>query len=148
MINILHAIDTSGSGGAETVFLNIVTGLDKTRFRSYTVLPGPGWLDSRLRQYGIKPVVLNSKGSFNVKYLLGLAKLVKRLKINLIHSHLFGSNVYCSLVGSILRIPVISTFHGYVDADQSDKLLNLKFKIIEAGSKKIVFVSESLKIFF
>lgn len=148
MINILHAIDTGGPGGAETVFLNIISGLDKTQFQSCAVLPGKGWLSEQLIEKGIDPIFINSKGSFNFKYLFNLARHAKKLNIDIIHSHLFGSNVYCSLIGLFLRIPVISTFHGYVDTDKADNLLKLKFKIIGAGSKKIVFVSEHLKKYF
>lgn len=148
MINILHAIDTGGPGGAETVFLNIISGLDKTQFRSCAVLPGKGWLSEQLIEKGIDPIFINSKGSFNFKYLFNLARHAKKLNIDIIHSHLFGSNVYCSLVGLFLRIPVISTFHGYVDTDKADNLLRLKLKIIGVGSKKIVFVSEHLKKYF
>jgi len=148
MINILHAIDTSGPGGAETVFLNITENLDPKKYRSFITVSGTGWLHARLREKGFKPYVINSKGSFSLKYLWALVKLVRKHKIQIIHSHLFGSNVYCSIAGLILRIPVISTFHGYIDAHKNDKLLNIKFRLIAAGSEKIVFVSEHLKRHF
>ena len=148
MINILHAIDTSGPGGAETVFLNIIENLNPGNFRSFIALSGTGWLYERLLEKGFSPLIIDSKGAFNFKYLWNLIKSVKKHKIQVIHSHLLGSNVYCSLVGLILKIPVISTFHGYVDANRHDRLLHFKFRIIKSGSKKIIFVSEHLKRYF
>src|SRR5690606_9174567 len=74
-----------------------------------------------------------------------LIDIVRTHKIDLILSHLFGSNVYCSLAGLICRVPVISVFHGNVDVSPNDVLAKLKFKAISAGSSKIVFVSDHLR---
>jgi glycosyltransferase involved in cell wall biosynthesis len=148
MKNILHVIESWGPGGAETVLINIVSGLDKKEFQSHVVLLQKDWLYNQLTQIGIVSTIIKSRGSFDLNFLLRLAWLIKKNKIDIVHSHLFGANVYCSLVGLILRVPVISTFHGYVDANKNDKLLNIKFKIIRAGSRKLVFVSNHLKDLF
>ena len=71
--------------------------------------------------------------------------MVKSKKINLIQSHLLGSNVYCCLAGFLCRIPVVCTFHGFVDVGPKDWIMNIKTYLINWGSKKIVFVSNSLK---
>ncbi len=147
MQNILHAIDTGGPGGAETVFLNLATGLDNSEYRSIAAIKGDDWLAGQLRARGMEPLFIDSKGAFNLKYLWQIIKIIKKHNIDIIQSHLFGSNVYCSLAGLICRIPVISVFHGNVDVDPEDKLVKIKFKIILAGSKKLVFVSDHLKKF-
>ncbi len=116
MLNILHSIDTPGPGGAETVYLDIVTRLDRDRFTSFPVIPEKGWIYDQLQEQGFDPIIIDSTGSFNTRYLWELIKLIRKQKIDLIHSHLFGSNVYCSLAGLLTSTPVISTFHGFVDA--------------------------------
>ncbi|HFD32719.1 MAG TPA: glycosyltransferase [Gammaproteobacteria bacterium] len=148
MLKILHAIDTSGTGGAETVFYDLTIGIDPARFLSIPVLPGPGWLHDKLTAKGFHPQIVPSRGSFNLKYLFTLVNLIKTHKIDIIHSHLFGSNVYCSLAGIITKTPVIATFHGFVDSDRNDRLLKLKFTIINKGAMDIVFVSKHLMTFF
>ena len=145
MINILHTIDTTGPGGAESVFLQLIHGLDKERFRSFAAIPGKGWVYDRLVKGGLTPMFINASGSFSVRYLLQLIDIIRRHDIDIIQSHLFGSNVYCSLAGMICRRPVISTFHGFVDAEKRDRFLKIKFSLINRGSKKIVFVSEQLR---
>lgn len=145
MINILHTIDTTGPGGAESVFLQLIHGLDKERFRSFAAIPGKGWVYDRLVEGGLTPMFINASGSFSVRYLLQLIDIIRRHDIDIIQSHLFGSNVYCSLAGMICRRPVVSTFHGFVDAEKRDRFLKIKFSFINRGSKKIVFVSEQLR---
>lgn len=144
MKNILHAIDTSGPGGAETVFLALARGLDPIKYRSYAVIKSEGWVAGQLRKFGLEPFFADAKGSFNLKYLYQLVRIIRRYKIDIVQSHLFGSNVYCSLAGLICGVPVISVFHGAVDVNPSSKLLRTKFRILNRGSAKVVCVSQSL----
>ena len=72
MKTILHTIDTTGPGGAETVFIDLVTGLPATRYRSIAVIRGEGWVCDELRRRGVEPVFMNNKGSFNLRYLTRL----------------------------------------------------------------------------
>ncbi len=145
MINILHSIDTSGPGGAETVYFNILVGLDRTRFRSLPVISAKGWLYDRLREQELDPVIIDAHGSFNLSYLWQLIRIIRKKNIDLIHSHLFGSNVYCCLAGLLTSTPVISTFHGFVDIADTGKATRAKIAVINKGAKKIVFVSQQLK---
>jgi glycosyltransferase involved in cell wall biosynthesis len=148
MIKVLHTIDTTGPGGAETVFTNLASGLDPQRFESVVAISGPGWVCDTLRKKGLEPIFIQSGGGFNFKYLLSLIHIIRQHNINVIQSHLLGSNLYCSLAGLICRVPVISTFHGFVDSSSNDRLIAIKRRIINLGSTKIVYVSEHLRKYF
>lgn len=145
MLRVLHTIDTTGPGGAETVFVSLVKGVDKCLYQSIAAINGPGWVYGELLKSGVEPFFLHSEGGFNIRYLIGLIKTIRNNKVDIVHSHLFGSNVYCSLAGLICRVPVVSTFHGFVDTSKQDILWYIKTKIINHGSQCIVFVSEHLK---
>jgi glycosyltransferase involved in cell wall biosynthesis len=145
MITVLHSIDTTGPGGAETVFVTLARAFNTGEFRSHAVICGPGWVSERLSQFGVTTHYVTAKNtSFNLRYLARLISLVRRHGIDVIHSHLFGSNVYCSLAGLITGTPVISTYHGRVDVDSDAKLASLKGWIVAIGSRAIVVVSEDL----
>lgn len=144
MITILHIIDTTGPGGAETVFIDLATRLPKDKYRSVVVIRGKGWVYEELCRRGIEPVFLDAKGSFNFRYLLGLRELVKKQGVDLIQAHLLGASVYCSLVGLLTGVRVISTFHGAVDIGEKERLKALKFAAINAGASRIVAVTDSL----
>ena len=66
MINILHTIDTTGPGGAETVFLQLLKNLDPDRYKPVVVIRGKGYVHDQLKKIGIDPYIVNAKGSMNV----------------------------------------------------------------------------------
>ncbi len=145
MKTILHMIDTTGPGGAETVFIDLATHLPKEKFRSVVLIRGKGWVYEELCRRGVSPVIFDAKGSFNWRYLLRLCKLIKKENVDLIQSHLLGSNVYSSLAGLLTRTPVVATFHGAVDIGEKERWKGAKFRAINAGAKCIVAVSDSLR---
>lgn len=144
MINILHAIDTTGPGGAETVFIELLSQLDKSKYKATMVIRGRGWVYDELQRRGFNPYIVQAKGSFNFKYLYNLIKIVRKERIDLIQSHLLGSNVYCCLAGWITQTPVIATFHGLVDLE-NERFLHLKINTINHIADDIVPVSEQIK---
>jgi len=144
MKTILHTIDTTGPGGAETVFIDLVTRLPKDKYRSVVVIRGKGWVYEELGRRGVTPILLDSKGSFNLRYLWQLRKIIRDQGVDLIQSHLLGTSVYCSLVGLLTGKPVIATFHGAVDVGENERLKGLKFAAINAGASRIVAVTDSL----
>ena len=145
MKTILHTIDTTGPGGAETVFIDLASHLPRDKYRSIVVIRGKGWVYEELCRRGLSPILLEAKGSFNWRYLLALARLARQENVDLIQSHLLGSNVYCALAGLITRKPVVATFHGAVDIGDKERLKGLKFGAINLGASSIVAVSDNLK---
>jgi glycosyltransferase involved in cell wall biosynthesis len=145
VISVMHVIDTGGPGGAETVFLQMATGLNPARFRSVAVVGDNGWLPEQLEKHSLVPHILAAKGSFKTGYLLALRRLVRHRKIDVIVAHLYGSAIYASLLAPIMGVPVVSVLHGQSDVAHSDRLAPLRSWIVRMGSRKVVFVSKHLK---
>lgn len=145
MKTLLHTIDTAGPGGAETIFIDLATRLPRDKYRSIVVIREEGWVSEELRRRGIEPLFMDIKGSFNWRYLSGLVNLVRQEGVDLIQSHLLGSNVYCSLAGLITRTPVVATFHGVVDFAVKERLKSIKYGAINKGAGRIITVSKSLQ---
>jgi len=145
MKTILHVIDTTGPGGAETIFIDLASRFPKDKYRAIVVIRGKGWVYDELCRRGVEPIFMAAKGSFNWRFLSGLVRLIKREGVDLIQSHLLGSNVYCSLAGLISRIPVVATFHGVVDFSGNERLKSIKYGAINAGARYIIAVSKSLQ---
>ena len=145
MKRILHVIDSVEPGGAENVFIDLITNLDKEKYHNVVTIPGEGWLSAKLDQLNIEYHTIPASGKFNFKYLTALVALIKKERIDLVQSHLFGANVYSSLAGILTATPVVSVFHGAVDIAVGERLLWLKSKIIGLGSSKVIAVSNSLR---
>lgn len=144
MKRILHVIDTTGPGGAETVFVELADRLRARGYESLALLRGRGWVWDALAGRGICTEILDAKGSFNMRYLMALRRLIRSEDIDLIQSHLLGSNVYCAAAGWLTRRPVVATFHGSVDIDAAERFRRLKFGIMNRAVSHFVAVSDSL----
>lgn len=148
MTNVLHLISTTGPGGAETVFVDLATALNSRRWRSVAVIPGKGWVYDALVAKGLVPIVTPVRGAFDLRYLIGLCRVIRQHRIELIQTHLLGAGLYGSLAGLLCGVPVVSTFHGQPDVMGTGRWRAVKFRIIGRGASRIVFVSNSLRRFF
>ena len=142
---ILHLIDTGGPGGAETIFLRVAVGLEARGWDALPVMGRDDWLAAQLREAGIAPTILNAKGSFNLAYLVQLRRLVREHHIAAVITHLYGSAIYGSLLGLIVRIPVISILHGQSDINATERFSTIKARIVAAGATRLVAVSTALR---
>ncbi|WP_199620939.1 glycosyltransferase family 4 protein [Paenibacillus alkalitolerans] len=125
MKNILYIQPyASHVGGVDTVLLQLVQGLDKTKYRPYVVLPAPSPYVEKYEAAGAKVLFCTlavfgkptdamyyARNAVNLlRSIASLRKIVKDYKIDLIHSHkmeLIGGNI----VGKLLRIPTMQTVH-------------------------------------
>lgn len=145
MKTILHIIDTTGPGGAETVFIDLVTRLPKEKYRSLAVIRGKGWVYEELCRRGVVPILLDAKGSFNWRYLQKLVQLIRQDNVDIIQSHLLGASVYGAMAGRLTGTPVVATIHGEVDIGRRERLQWLKIGALNIGAQKIIAVSGGLR---
>ena len=138
-------IETGGTGGAETVYVDLVRSLDPSRWRHVAVLPTREWMYEQLVEFGVQPVLLPERRSFDVVFLAKMAALIRRQHVDLIHAHLFGSAVRAALLSRICGVPAIATLHGSLDVGGGGRLQHFKVVVVNHGLKRIVFVSEKLR---
>ena len=141
---VLHIIDTTGPGGAETVFLNLCEFSAANYEKTLAVVRGSGWVMSQLDNMGIDYKEIDCKGSFNITYLKKLVSLVRKEKITLIQTHLFGSAVYGAIAGLITRVPVVSTIHGVVDISNRERFLAAKLFFLRLAKSSLIGVTEQI----
>ncbi len=144
MQTILHIIDTTGPGGAETVYITLADKIRAHGYDSIAVVRGPGWVHDELRRREVLAVVLDTSGRFNWHFLRALITLIRDKDIALIQSHLLGANVYSALAGWITGVPVIGTFHGRVDIHPDERFRRIKLWLMERGIRRFVAVSGNL----
>jgi glycosyltransferase involved in cell wall biosynthesis len=143
--SVLHLIDTGGPGGAETVFAQLAQRIVIAGLRPVTVVPRDAWLAGSLRSRGLEPLVINSRGSFNMRYVGALLRLTRQRRVRLIHTHLLGSAVYGALIGLVRRVPVIAVLHGPTDLRAPGRMAFLKRWLLKRGCSVVVAVSTSTR---
>lgn len=145
MSRVLHLIDTSGPGGAETVFVEVASGMRAAGHTCIPLLPAEGWVADALRARGLEPLFDRSHGSFDLRYLWRLTRIIRRQRIDLVHAHLLTSNTYGSIAARLCGVPSIGTFHGVTDLGRRQRFLGLKCRLLNWAASRIVFVSSALR---
>ena len=103
-----------GVGGTETQILELASRL-QARGTDVVVcaLKGEDVVAQELRQRGVRVVTLKGRGSWDVLVLLRLAKLIRLIEPDVLHSFLFFANIGARLIGRLLAVPVvISSYRG------------------------------------
>jgi glycosyltransferase involved in cell wall biosynthesis len=147
---ILHTIDTSGPGGAETVVLNLATRLDSRRFRSLALLPPRSWLADKLGNRNVPVFYADSRAWYDLRLPRAIARIVREQKVDLIHSHLPDRNFYSCLAGYLVGCKTIVTYHGPVELSTANQLRNrIKLWVVRNSATAVAvvcdFVGEMLK---
>lgn len=141
---IVHAIDTTGPGGAETVFLDIAQQLQLANYDNLAIIKGPGWVEEQLKQRGIRYHILKPHGFLSIPYYWQVYQLLKRENVALVHAHLLGSTLTYSILTIFARLPLIATLHGRVDINPNERFVTIKQKIMRIGVNKLIAVSRDL----
>jgi len=109
-IRILFMIDyLVDSGGAERFALGLATSLPRDRFELWMCSTRSVERETAaaLAQAGIKQLHLGRRSRWDVHRFAKLVALVRRERFDIIHAHMFGSNVWGSLIGRLCGVPVI-----------------------------------------
>ena len=137
-------IETAGPGGAETVFLDLIRSLNPRDWKSIAVIPSSGWLNDQLVAAGVETLIIPERSTFDAAYFARLLSLIRRSRVDIIHSHLFGSAVRGALLSFVSGKPAIATLHGQTDMSSSERFLSIKIAALK-HLRRIVFVSEELR---
>ena len=108
-LKVLLLIDTIQiTGGAERFAVALATHLPQDRFEiwmcsSRTADPAAAAL---LDQAGVRHLNLGRRGRPDLGPFSKLIALIRRERFDILHAHMFGSNLWGSLIGTLCRIPV------------------------------------------
>jgi len=127
------------------MFINLADFINPDKFKSYVGVFREGELTSELRKRGIKFLWLKeSTQTYDYKFLKNIIQLIKQNRIDLIHSHTWGTDFYGYWASKILGIPMISTIHNryYIFEKWSRRF---SYKVFISQIKKIVAVSKDIQ---
>jgi glycosyltransferase involved in cell wall biosynthesis len=106
---VLTMIDGLMTAGAETVATRIALGLDRERFESIicSTRPSARRHVEAVRAEGIEVLELERRSKLDVWRWRPLAQLLRSGRIDVVHAHKFGSNLWAALLKPRSRPPVL-----------------------------------------
>ena len=116
-LRVLHVIASSGVGGAERVCATTLAGLDPERFESWVATDGHGAMLDEYRRHATAVRTLPLLYPFAPRTapptLVALARLMREIRCDVVHAHLWQADVFAGLAGALAGVPVrVSTVHG------------------------------------
>ncbi len=152
-VRVLTLVDGLGvQGGAERLALLIATHLDPERFESTLCVsrwpPPQGEGDAatraalaQLEAAGARFLPMRRRGKADVWVWVNLAHFLRRERVQVLHAHKFGSNVWGTLMGRIARVPVVLA-HEHTWSYEGQPLRRfLDRELIARGATRFIAVS-------
>jgi glycosyltransferase involved in cell wall biosynthesis len=154
-VKVVTLVDLlSRDGGAEQLALAIATRLDRTRFESILCIsrwppPPPMRMGDAsaqaalalLREAGVRFLPLARRRKLDAPAWWRLAGFLRRERVQVLHAHKFGSNVWGTLVGRLARVPVVLA-HEHTWSYEGQPLRRfLDRELVARGADRFIAVS-------
>jgi glycosyltransferase involved in cell wall biosynthesis len=117
-LRVVHLVHLLGwAGGGERFAARLVAALDPERFERHICVTrwdpvndaGPGTEAelALLREAGVDFIGLSRRGKLDLPAWRPLLRLLRDEQVDVVHAHMFGSNVAGAVLGRLARVPVI-----------------------------------------
>ena len=116
-LRVVTLVDRLGTGGAERLAIQTTTRLDPERFertlcasRRFDVAVSKRHVSNALQDLedaGVRVIGLKRTSARQVWAWWPLYRLLREERIDVLHSHKFGSNLWGTVIGRMARVPVI-----------------------------------------
>lgn len=144
-IKVLYVITSTGFGGAERLLLAYLKLLDRNvyDFHVCSLLEKPDDLQDEISKYS-KLTNLKSTNRFNPVVIPKLAKLIKQIKPDIIHTHLFQARFYTT-VARFFSGPVNLITHKHNNVNLIKHNIFIVFEMISIFfNNKVIAISQSV----
>jgi glycosyltransferase involved in cell wall biosynthesis len=123
-LSVVTLIDSIRSaGGAERLAANLMIGLDPSRFDRTLCFTRPAkpqdreavaLVSEQARAAGVRLLTLQRRSVFDLRAWAPLWSLLRSQRVDILHAHMFGSNVWGAIVGRLAGVPVVIAHeHGW-----------------------------------
>lgn len=145
-LRVLTLIDRPiTTGGGERMASLIAMSLDRERFRPYVCssrpLEGPTFA-AELEAANVPVLALPRRSKLHVAAWRRLHSFLRHERIDVLHAHKFGSNVWGTLVGRLARVPVVIAHEHSWSYEGQPLRRFLDRELVGRGADAFVAVSE------
>jgi glycosyltransferase involved in cell wall biosynthesis len=109
-VRVLYVINKLGEqGGAERFTLGLAAALPRDRIEPWVCVTRSATDGALriLREAAVPTVILGRRTRWQSHRMFGLSRLLHRQRFDVLHSHMFGSNVWGMVLGRLARVPVL-----------------------------------------
>jgi glycosyltransferase involved in cell wall biosynthesis len=140
-------LESDGPGGAEYMLIQLS---EELRRRGHTVIPvgpahGVGWLERVFREKGFETEKFTLNRPIDFGCLRGIVAMLRRQRIDLVHSHEFTMAVYGAAAARIARTPYVITMHGGLQRLEAALRRRVALRWALQGSTAAVAVSNAVR---
>jgi glycosyltransferase involved in cell wall biosynthesis len=144
---VLHVIDTLDLGGAQTLLLEICRNADLERFEvEVACMHGLGVFAPEFEKEGIKVHSL-SPVKWPPLYIPNFPWLLKRLDPDVLHFHLFGSNLIAKPLAALVGKRALVVHDHCNDAGRGNPVMLFADALTNRLASKVIAVSRSIRDF-
>jgi len=141
---MLHVLFSLNTGGAEHVVLNLARRLDPRRYEVHVCsLTGEGELSTEFRALGVRVHTVTKRPGVDVRLFLELARLIRRQRIELVHTHNATPWLYAGVAAAISGAALYHTEHSNLFAHQ--RRLRWAERWLAGVTRRIIADSEKVK---
>ena len=112
MPRVLHVIESLGLGGAERLLALTVREMKRSQYESVVCHLSDRAVDWRetIEDDGVSVESLGLRSVYDVRAgVAGIRQLVRRWRVDLVHSHLYFPGLYAQLAAWRERLPIVSS---------------------------------------
>lgn len=155
-IPVMHLSASIQMGGAERAILQLANSLKDSAFNPIVTSfvqdwkPHNAFIEAlKAQDTNIRTITMSKKYPtpwWNpIRNFLDLCHLIKAEKIQILHTHGYRANIIGLLVSALLRVPIVTTVHGWTIHTNSVKLYEYLDRFFLRFFDKIIVVSDSIK---
>jgi len=134
-------------GGVERHILGMSTWLRREGHEFVLILFHDRELARQAREIGVEPVILETRGSFDLRGPGRLARILKEHQVDVVHAHGYRAVVNCALAQRRYPFAMVRTVHGLVE---SGAVKGKLFAFMESyfgrhSSASVIYVTNDLR---
>lgn len=141
---ILYIIDGLGIGGAETLLLDLLDAAAARGWRAHVAYFTPGPLQAEVAARGVAATRLSRSGLRDPLALLRAVRLIRRLRPDVVHTHLVKSDLIGQLAGALAGAPRrVLSLHN-VNPWRRWRAVSWLWRLLTAGAHVRIAVTEGV----
>lgn len=144
----MHVIDGLGVGGTETILYELVSGLVSSGFEVTVCYFNPGPLVEKYSKLDITLIHIPYTTRVDPILFFRLLKVIRSCKPQIVHTHLFKSDIHGLLASRLCGVPVsLTTLHSMNDWAKSS-FLGFVYGLVLRLADKVVVLSDEIAEYF